>query len=196
MSAVKHPGAELWWAELPLADVRLRPMLSPVETARVDSFTSWADQARSLLAAALVRAVCGALLGLPPAEVPVERGCEECGRPHGRPRVALPGAPQLSVSHSGVLVVVAAHQGPVGIDVQRREDVPVGMDVDSWVRGEALVKAGLAPDEALVLPLSPPLKWYAGALALPRTYDGGRVREHHATEVLDDLRCHQSFLRR
>ena len=119
-----------------------------------------------------------------PGDVPVERTCPDCGRPHGRPRLDLPGAPQLSVSHSGLLVVVAAHDGPVGVDVQRIADVPAGTDAGAWVRDEAVVKAGLVAGAAQVLGLSPPLPGYASALALPMAYAGGRVAQHDAAALL------------
>lgn len=184
MPAVTLRGSEVWWARLALADIVLVRTLSPVERARLDALARPADRARSLLAAALVRAVAGRLLDLPPGDVPVERTCPDCGRPHGRPRLDLPGAPQLSVSHSGLLVVVAAHDGPVGVDVQRIADVPAGTDAGTWVRDEAVVKAGLVAGAAQVLGLSPPLPGYASALALPMAYAGGRVAQHDAAALL------------
>ena len=88
----------------------------------------------------------------------IERSCDQCGQPHGKPRV--PGSDlHVSVSHSADLTVVAlAEAGPVGIDVEAKtlRDV-VGLaenvlsprevlgDPDDfyvyWCRKEAVVKA-------------------------------------------------------
>jgi 4'-phosphopantetheinyl transferase len=57
-------------------------------------------------------------LGVPPAEVVIDRSCEHCGDPaHGRPRLA--GAPAFSVSHTGrwLLLAVAA-EGLIGADIE------------------------------------------------------------------------------
>jgi 4'-phosphopantetheinyl transferase len=78
-----------------------------------------ADQQRLTVAAALVRVVVGAVVGVPPAQLEIDRTCPECGRDHGKPR--LPTAPDVhfSVSHSGGCVAVAVLRGsPVGVDVE------------------------------------------------------------------------------
>ncbi len=78
-----------------------------------------ADQQRLTVAVALVRVVVGAGIGLPPAQVEIDRTCPECGGAHGKPR--LPTAPDVhfSVSHSGDCVTVAVLRGsPVGVDVE------------------------------------------------------------------------------
>lgn len=172
---------DVWWSSLAAADRSLLDLLDAAERARVDALQRPADQGRSLVAAALLRVVVGARLGVPPAAVVIDRTCEDCGGPHGRPRVVAPAgvAPQVSVSHSGVLVVVASTPAtPVGIDVQRRvgpqadpapgdESVerPGTGSVEDWVRREAVLKVGRVDGPVAVRPLTPPRPGYAAALA-------------------------------
>lgn len=133
---------EVWWSTLAAADRGLLPLLDDVETQRVRSLERPADRGRSLLGAALLRVAVAGRLGVSPAEVVVDRTCEECGAPHGAPRVLGPGetVPWVSVSHSGLLVAVALDPGgPVGIDVQRESDLD-DADGEEWVRREALLK--------------------------------------------------------
>ncbi|KDN21945.1 4'-phosphopantetheinyl transferase family protein [Amycolatopsis rifamycinica] len=67
---------------------------------------------------ALQRLWGGAVLGVPPAEVVIDRSCEHCADPaHGRPR--LPGAPEFSVSHTGRwLLLATAETGVIGADIE------------------------------------------------------------------------------
>ena len=133
-------AVRIWFAALPQADLRLRGWLDVRENERFDRYESPADQARFLLGAAMLRAAVGLELGVPPRIVSVDRGCGDCGRWHGRPRV--PGSTlQLSVSHSGLVVALAmAIKCSVGIDVERERDRPEGLE--SWTREEARFKAG------------------------------------------------------
>ncbi|WP_344838250.1 4'-phosphopantetheinyl transferase family protein [Actinocorallia longicatena] len=89
--------------------------------------------------------------GLSPGEIALDRTCEDCGRPHGRPR--YPGV-HISVTHSGALAGVAVADVPIGIDVEQRDRpltevashlVAPGERYDDlhilWTRKEALLKA-------------------------------------------------------
>ncbi|MGW3964509.1 4'-phosphopantetheinyl transferase family protein [Amycolatopsis sp. NPDC005003] len=60
----------------------------------------------------------GAVLGIPPREVEIDRTCTHCGDPaHGRPRLA--GAPEFSVSHTGRwLLLAVAEAGMIGADIE------------------------------------------------------------------------------
>jgi 4'-phosphopantetheinyl transferase len=154
-----------------VADVaRHRPvhdaLLDDIERSRAEAFLRPADRSRFVLGVALVKFAVAGIAGLEPAAVHVDRRCDECGRPHGRPR--LPGSDvHLSVSHSGALVVVAlTRAGPVGVDVEHRDparpappaDVltaaePLGRPQDLliyWCRKESVVKA---TGEGLRVPL-------------------------------------------
>ncbi|WP_460368450.1 4'-phosphopantetheinyl transferase family protein [Actinocorallia lasiicapitis] len=129
--------------------------------------------------------------GLAPEKVVLDRSCEDCGRPHGRPR--HPGV-HISVTHSGALAGIAVADVPVGLDVEQRDRpmTEVASHVLSprerpgdlhvyWTRKEALLKVtgdGLrvpmtdltlsAPDEPPVL-----LDWAGrpGLAARIRLYD-------------------------
>jgi 4'-phosphopantetheinyl transferase len=76
----------------------------------------------------------------------------------------------VSVSHSGLLVVVAlSTRGPVGVDVQRVADMEDPAAAPEWVRREALFKARSGGPAAggSVHELEAPLAGYAAAAALP-----------------------------
>ncbi|PFG38190.1 4'-phosphopantetheinyl transferase [Georgenia soli] len=181
-------AVEVWWSSLAAADVELLAVLDATERARVRSLERPADRGRSLVGAALLRVAAAAHLGAEPDQVVVDRTCSECGRPHGAPRIVGPGGPVpwVSVSHSGVLVVVAlSPHGPVGVDVQRVSDLPdAGADAHAafeWVRREAVVKARAgartgapvpgrpdlrpaAEEDEVTTELEPPVTGYAAAL--------------------------------
>lgn len=102
-------------------------LLSPTERDRRAEFRQPADRRRYTLATALLRVAAGRRLGIDPAAVDVDRSCDECGRPHGRP--TLPGTVlHASISHSGDRVAVALTDvGPVGVDVERLGEVDAGL---------------------------------------------------------------------
>ncbi|HEV3000936.1 MAG TPA: 4'-phosphopantetheinyl transferase superfamily protein [Solirubrobacteraceae bacterium] len=112
-------------------------VLSEQEAERAARFVREADRARYVAATALLRAAAGALTGMPPAAVALDRSCPRCGKPHGRPR--LPGTGlHASIAHSGACVAVAlTRAGPVGVDVEE-----IGAAPD-----EALLVAACAPQE-------------------------------------------------
>lgn len=176
----------VWWCSLTAAEHAVLDLLDPAEKARVEALQRPADRARSLLGAALLRVAVADRLGVAPAEVVVDRTCDECGGPHGAPQIVGPGRAglQVSVSHSGLLVVAAVTaQGAVGVDVQRLADLDHPTLGSRWVRREALLKArtprrrtlGIGQqhvrERPVVRNLSAPLDGYAAALA---TVPGGR----------------------
>lgn len=174
---------EVLWARLDAAHHGLEASLRPAELERIRRLERPADRGRSLLGAALVRAAAGARLGIAPRDVVVDRTCDECGRQHGAPRVLHDGAPWVTVSHSGLLVVVAFAAAPLGVDVQRLADLPSPVDGQAWVRAEATAKArGVARTAALALGplvvrrLATPLTGYAAALALPVSAGNPRLQ--------------------
>jgi len=134
---------------------------------RVQSHQPWEDRARSATAALLLRRAVATVTGRPPWLVELRRECDECGRPHGRPR--LPGTGlHASITHSGMLVGVAlTAAAPVGLDVEQVTSRPV-LDLvrlvsgpgeviadseafyRSWCRKESVVKA---TGEGLRVPL-------------------------------------------
>lgn len=136
------PGlARVWVATLADADLGLRAWLDDRERERLARYRADADRARFLLGATMLRAAVGAELGSHPRDVPVDRACGGCGRWHGRPVVPGSGL-SLSVSHGGLVVVLAlAAPGPVGVDVERLDHRPLE-DVRDWACAEARFKAG------------------------------------------------------
>ncbi|MCX6398574.1 MAG: 4'-phosphopantetheinyl transferase superfamily protein [Propionibacteriales bacterium] len=103
---------------------------------------SWLDDAERKQASAYVRAelrrayeiahaaarlVVGAAISVPPEKVVWGRhACPGCGEPHGRPRAE--GADvEFSLSHTPGQVLVAIADVPLGVDVERHPDDPVGL---------------------------------------------------------------------
>lgn len=164
-------STEVWWSSLAAADRDLLGLLDAAERARVESLVRSADRGRSLISAAMLRVAVAAHLGIAPADVVVDRTCAECGGPHGAPRIVGRGAevPSVSVSHSGLLAVVAlVPSGPVGVDVQRLADLGDPADGHAWATREALFKAGKpARGDVAISGLRPPLPGYAAVLVSP-----------------------------
>jgi 4'-phosphopantetheinyl transferase len=152
---------DVWWAEAALYAPWHDTLLDRTERERRDRYAFEADRARFAVGAALLRLVAGPLLDVAPEGVGVDRRCQSCGRPHGKPSLG-PGGPHVSVSHSGDYVGVAVcPDAPVGVDVEhagRRTDyqaliphilgpaeAPAAVDEAAflryWVRKEAVVKA-------------------------------------------------------
>jgi 4'-phosphopantetheinyl transferase len=191
------PGVcRVWWARAGDVDARHDALLAPDDLARRARLRREADRRLLTAAWALARIVLGDVLGVPPAEVPVDRTCPRCGEPHGRPELAGVPGPRFSVSHSGDCVAVAVcRSAPVGVDVEalgrfgpaELADVAAAVLAPgehagsarglttTWTRKEALLKAtgeGLSsPLDRVVLsaPDAPPrvLRW-----------DGGPARLH------------------
>jgi 4'-phosphopantetheinyl transferase len=152
---------DVWWGEAASYAPWHDTLLNPAERERRDRYAFAADRARFAVGAALLRLVASGMLGVAPQQVEVDRRCQACGRPHGKPTIGE-GGPHLSVSHSGDWVTVATcRDAPVGVDVEhmaRRTDyqtlvphvlgpdeAPAAVDEAAflryWVRKEALVKA-------------------------------------------------------
>jgi 4'-phosphopantetheinyl transferase len=133
-------------------------LLDEVERGRAAAFVRPDDQARFVVGAALLKLAVADHTGGPARSVRVDRHCESCGGPHGRPQVPGSGV-HVSLSHSGSLVAVAlSRAGPVGIDVEHRGTAralpparriltaaePLGRPADLytyWCRKESAVKA-------------------------------------------------------
>lgn len=124
----------MWWAGPADARPWLMALFNDDERQRLDALRQPRDRARFTVGCGLVRLLAGAYLGQPPAAVPISRRCQECGQPHGKPRLNPPAVSdlELSVSHAGDRVVVACGRGsPVGVDVELfRPEVEVNDLVD------------------------------------------------------------------
>lgn len=162
-------ACQLWWARRGPLTPRFIGMLDDVERARASAYVRPADRERFVLACVVTRSVLGANLSMSPADVVLDRTCQDCGLAHGKVRVVDESSTvQLSVSHSGDAVVVAFHRSaPVGVDVERidrgldhaqlAEEVLTGAEsaqlrrldpaarprafTTYWARKEAIVKA-------------------------------------------------------
>ncbi|MGH1503063.1 MAG: 4'-phosphopantetheinyl transferase family protein [Acidimicrobiales bacterium] len=140
-------------------------LLDPLEVERAAGFRFDDDRRRFVLAAALVRDVVAERLALPVEAIGLDRSCDDCGRPHGRPVVVTDAdePPHVSISHAGGWVVVAVADAPVGVDVEETsrwsdavaqlvdqvaapgETIPIddggSAFFSAWTRKEAVLKA-------------------------------------------------------
>nr|WP_310968627.1 MULTISPECIES: 4'-phosphopantetheinyl transferase superfamily protein [unclassified Amycolatopsis] len=126
-----------WSSPLPPEDRFLR-LLDDVEQGRFEAYRQEADKRRFLTGRVLAKTVAAERLGLAVEAVKFDATCEDCGKPHGRPRI--PGADlTLSISHSGDLIGIAA-----------TPSVPVGLDVETATRraDDGLIEYALSPAEA------------------------------------------------
>lgn len=125
-----------WSSPLP-GEPRFLRLLDDVEQGRYDAYRQEADKRRFLTGRVLAKTIAAERLGLDVSAVVFDATCEDCGKPHGRPRI--PGADlTLSISHSGELIGVAA-----------TPDVPVGLDVETVNRraDDSLIEYALSPAE-------------------------------------------------
>jgi 4'-phosphopantetheinyl transferase len=174
-----------------LADISmLRPthllLLNSIEKARQSAYQRAEDSARFTVAAALLRLATAAEVGATPTAIIIDRACEDCGAPHGKPRITGTDL-HVSVSHSGRKVAVAlTRAAPIGVDVEAISHV----DVDElqrlclttneplnrpdefycyWCRKESVVKA---TGDGLRVPLTEVLVSPAGEPARLVSYRG------------------------
>lgn len=113
----------LWWARTDEADDRLRDLLVPEERNRHDRLLLPEDRARFLVGRCLARLVVARFLDVEPQQAPLREPRRRGGGFGSKPFVDDPRRPEISVSHSGDQVVVAATMnGPLGVDVERRAD--------------------------------------------------------------------------
>ncbi len=161
------------WTSPDEVDDRHRGYLSDTERQRLVALRRSEDRARFTVAVALLRRTAADHLGIAPHQVPVQRHCPDCERPHGKP-VIVGTDLRVSVSHSGRHVVVALCEGAdVGIDVERVNPV------SSLVRAADRV---LSPAELDRLPPPGPDRlaacfttWSRKESVLKATGDGMRV---------------------
>jgi 4'-phosphopantetheinyl transferase len=142
MDGARGGACLVWWAEPGWVHGGLTTVLDGAERDRLRRYRRPADRARFAAGVVVSRVVLGALLGVEPGRVALDRSCPTCGEPHGPPRLAGGDRPplHLSVSHAGNRVVVAVATAPgVGVDV---EAVPPDLRLDG------LCGQVLTPEEA------------------------------------------------
>jgi 4'-phosphopantetheinyl transferase len=93
-------------------------LLDENEARRRAQFRVDVDRDRFTLATVLLRALVAQRTNVDFAKATIDRTCDVCGKPHGRPRLAQPGL-EASISHAGNVVAVAlTAAGPVGVDIE------------------------------------------------------------------------------
>jgi 4'-phosphopantetheinyl transferase len=182
-------ACEVWVADLAMHRPAHDDLLDGVEQIRADAFVRPVDRTRFTLGAALLKLAIVRSTDRLPSSVNVDRRCDTCGGPHGRPRVRGSDT-HVSVSHSGELVAVAlTTAGPVGVDAEYRlpgrrmppaqqfvaaaEPVVRPEDLLTyWCRKESVVKA---TGEGLRVPLREVVVTPADEAARLVSYRGGTL---------------------
>ncbi|SDI77092.1 4'-phosphopantetheinyl transferase [Frankineae bacterium MT45] len=128
--------ADVWWASLADLQPAHVMLLDDVERDRADRFVRDADRRRFILGVAMTRRVLAGILRIPAADVPLDRECADCARPHGRPRLDAERLGErfdaeadpeqrldFSLSHSGDWIALLVGRGmQVGVDVEELAD--------------------------------------------------------------------------
>ena len=116
--AAPAPGVDVWTCDLGRSDADVAAMagvLAGAEIARAARFGRPELRARYIVGRATLRAILGAALDLPPAEVVIVRG------PRGRPLVEG-GALDFNVSHTRGAAIFGVTRGArIGVDVEHRD---------------------------------------------------------------------------
>lgn len=105
----------IWWASPVPNDENHLALLDDTERGRHAAYRRELDQRRFLTGRVLAKTVLGSRMGLAPESVRFDATCDDCGKPHGKPR--LPGV-EFSISHSGDRIGLAVTSAPVGLDVE------------------------------------------------------------------------------
>jgi 4'-phosphopantetheinyl transferase len=152
------PEVDVWWATLAQYRPDQLDLLGEVERQRRERFRREEDRIRFTVGVAVLRRAVAGTLGVPVADVAIDRTCPTCDEPHGRPRLPS-GELHLSVSHSGVWVAVAVTAAaPVGVDVEQVRPIDIASMTSlvlapqeraetlaefytHWTRKESVVKA-------------------------------------------------------
>ncbi|MEV7966110.1 4'-phosphopantetheinyl transferase superfamily protein [Sphaerisporangium sp. NPDC088356] len=141
--ALKTAECRVWWADPRDQPIEtLLSVLNETELTRAKTYRREQDRLRFLTASWLLRTTAASQLDIPPENVPIERRCGSCDKPHGRPYILTGDNLHASISHSGSRVAVAlTTAGPVGVDVEEVPTAPVS----------ELVRCALSPAEQAVL---------------------------------------------
>lgn len=135
----------VWWAEPLPNEPRYLALLDSLEQGRHQAYRQEIDQRRFLTGRVLAKTVLGERLGRAPETVEFDATCDDCGKPHGKPR--LPGV-EFSISHSGDRIGLALTSAAVGLDVEaatrRAEDTLISYALNET---EQQALAGLSAEE-------------------------------------------------
>lgn len=114
---------DVWWAHPAAETPALLGLLDEIEQTRYEGYRREADKLRFLTGRALIRGVAAQELGVATKDVVIDSSCFDCGKPHGKPKVA---GLEVSISHSGDWVALAVTDAsPVGVDVEEVRDAEV-----------------------------------------------------------------------
>jgi len=150
---------ELRFLRLPLSAEQRAFALAVLSSAELERYAS-SPRDDFIAGRLLLRSLVAELTGTAPRDILLDATCPDCGKQHGR--VVTPGL-HLSVTHSPDLVVVAAADVPIGIDVEGQPSpealaaigaVAGEASITRWTRVEAVLKAdgrGLRVDPRRVL---------------------------------------------
>lgn len=135
----------IWWASPLPNSPEYVALLDEPERGRHQAYRQEIDQRRFLTGRVMAKTVLGERLGRPAEEVRFDATCEDCGKPHGKPR--LEGV-EFSISHSGDRIGLAVTTAPVGLDVET-ENRRADDSLISYALNETEQKAlaGLSPEE-------------------------------------------------
>lgn len=186
-------NVDLWWAHLHSSGTHLLSYLPPAELTRFHRIPHAADQGRFLVGAALLRLSLSQKMSQKPADIPICRTCATCGENHGKPRLeaTTSSSIHLSVSHSGMLILIAHSNIPVGVDVQKmlytdekgQQQHLTAIQAAQWCAREAQYKAtGSFAKTVPTYALTPPKPGYAAALACRDPQPA--IRVHDSTHLL------------
>jgi 4'-phosphopantetheinyl transferase len=169
---------EVWWAGPQDAAPEHVRLLNAAESGRRERYLRDLDRDRFTLGVAMTRLALGAHLGIPPQEVPIDRTCDDCGKPHGKPRLADGSGPHVSVSHSGGRIGLAlSPHGPVGLDVEAA-DRRLTADLEKHVLSPGERRDFEAAGDRMTALLT---YWTRKEAVLKATGDGLRVPMPHLT---------------
>ncbi|WP_344133828.1 4'-phosphopantetheinyl transferase family protein, partial [Luedemannella flava] len=135
-------AVDVWWVRLADAADARADLLTPAERERFDRYVRDEDRWRFAAGSAVVRLATSGYVGTNAHDIPLDRSCPDCGRPHGRVRLPAAYGLEVSVTHSGEWVGVAFARRPVGLDVERtrpRDDL------------DGIARLALDPAEAEIL---------------------------------------------
>ncbi|MBB2934882.1 4'-phosphopantetheinyl transferase [Amycolatopsis bartoniae] len=127
----------IWWAAPLPNDPEYLTLLDEPEQGRHRAYRLEIDQRRFLTGRVMAKTVLGERLGLSAQEVRFDATCDDCGKPHGKPRIK---GVEFSISHSGDRIGLAVTTAPVGLDVET-ENRKADDSLISYALNEAEQKA-------------------------------------------------------
>lgn len=126
MIAVSDPEVHIWWLSLesePREVEQALGLLSAEEQERARRFHFARDRNRFVLARAILRTLLGAYTGEEPARVPLRLS------PSGKPFLSDRSDFHFNLSHCEDRGVVAIARQPVGVDLEKRRDIPEALTI-------------------------------------------------------------------